>query len=44
VFRVTTGFGRTEVPKDLTGYSYRSISFAMQELATQLWETQIILG
>jgi len=39
-----TGFGRTEVPKDLTGYSYKSISLAMKELATQLGETQIILG
>jgi len=42
--RLTTGFGRTEVPKDLSGYSYKSISIAMNELAAQLGETQIILG
>jgi hypothetical protein len=32
------------VPKDLTGYSYKSISFAMKELAAQLGEKEIILG
>ena len=43
-FRLITGFGRTEVPKDLTGYSYKSIAIAIKELAEQLEETQIVLG